>query len=175
MINTISSAVLPAILFLVALITLRSDRGAFDAFLDGASGGIRTAAGLLPSLCALIVATSMLFASGLADAIAYALSDLFNVIGLPSGITPLLITRPISGSASTAAYTELLEKYGADSSASTLASVIMGSSDTVIYVISVYFASAGVKRTRHAMPVAFAAMIFCILFASFICRAMLRI
>lgn len=168
--SAVPEYVLPSILFIAALAALRSDASAFDAFLDGAGEGLRTTAKLLPSLCALIVATSMMFASGLADALAELLSGAFAALGLPSAITPLLITRPISGSASTAAYTELISHSGPDSFVSFLASVIMGSSDTVVYVVSVYFSSVGIKRTRHAMPAAFAVMIFCILFSAFICR-----
>ena len=169
-IGDIPSAILPSILFICALAILRSDKGAFDAFLDGAADGMRTTAKLLPSLCALIVATSMLFASGLADDIASSLSGVFGAVGLPSEITPLLLTRPISGSASMASFSELLSRCGPDSGASLVASVIMGSSDTVIYVLSVYFSSVNVKRTRHAFPVALIAMIFCIFASSLVCR-----
>ncbi len=170
MTEAISSAVLPVVLFVTALSVLATDSGTFDAFLSGASEGMGTAVKLLPSLCALIVAVEMLFASGFSEFAAEALSGVCGAVGLPSEIMPLLITRPISGSASTAAYTELLDLLGPDSPAVLAASVIMGSSDTVIYVISVYFSSAGIKKTRYALPVAFATMIFCILFSSFICR-----
>lgn len=170
MTEMVSAAVLPSILFLAALIILFSDKPSFDAFLSGASDGLTTAAGLLPSLCALIVAVEMLFASGFADFAASALSGVLGAVGIPSEIVPLLITRPISGSASTAAYTELLDVYGPDAFAVLVASVIMGSSDTVIYVISVYFSAIGIKKTRHALPAAFLTMIFCIFFSSFICR-----
>lgn len=112
----------------------------------------------------------MLFASGFAEFAAKALSGVLGAVGIPSEIVPLLITRPISGSASTAAYTGLLDTYGPDSMAVLIASVIMGSSDTVIYVISVYFSSVGIRKTRHAMPAAILTMIFCIFFSSFICR-----
>ena len=170
MTEILSAAVLPSILFLTALIVLFSHKPSFDAFLSGAGDGVRSAAGLLPSLCALIVAVEMLFASGFAEFAAQALSGVLGAVGIPSEIVPLLITRPISGSASTAAYTELLDVYGPDAPAVLVASVIMGSSDTVIYVISVYFSSIGIKKTRHAMPAAFLTMIFCIFFSSFICR-----
>lgn len=166
----IGASVLPAVLFLTALVVLFSHRASFDAFLSGASDGVRSAVGLLPSLCALIVAVEMLFASGFAEFAVDALSGVLGAVGIPSEITPLLITRPISGSASTAAYTELLDVYGPDSMAVLIASVIMGSSDTVIYVISVYFSSVGIKKTRHAMIAAFLTMIFSIFFSSFICR-----
>lgn len=170
MTETISAAVLPSILFLAALVVLFSHKPTFDAFLSGAADGLSATARLLPSLCALIVAVEMLFASGFADFAADVLSGVTDRVGIPSEIVPLLITRPISGSASTAAYSEMLTEYGPDSYAVLLASVIMGSSDTLIYVLSVYFSAAGVKNTRHAVPAAVLTMIFCIFFSSFVCR-----
>lgn len=170
MTGAVPAAVLPSILFLAALVVLFSHKPAFDAFLSGASDGLATTARLLPSLCALIVAVEMLFASGFADFAADALSGVMNAVGIPSETVPLLITRPISGSASTAAYSEMLAEYGPDSYAVLLASVIMGSSDTLVYVLSVYFSAAGVKNTRHAVPAAVLTMLFCIFFSSFICR-----
>lgn len=170
MTETVSAAVLPSILFLTALVVLFSDKGSFDSFLSGAADGVRSAIGLLPSLCALIVAVEMLFASGFAEFAADALFSILGAVGLPSEIVPLLITRPISGSASTAAYTELIDQYGPDSMAVLIASVIMGSSDTVIYVISVYFSAINIKRTRHAMAAALLTMLFSIFLSSVICR-----
>lgn len=170
MTELLSASILPAILFLTALIVLFSDKSAFDAFLSGASDGVRSAAGLLPSLCALIVAVEMLFASGFADFAAEALSPVFGALGMPSELLPLLVTRPISGSASTAVYTGLLEKYGPDSMTALIASVIMGSSDTAIYVISVYFSSINIKRTRHALAASLLTMLVTIALSAVLCK-----
>ena len=83
---------------------------------------------------------------------------------------PLLLTRPFSGSASTAAYTELLERVGADSLAGLAASVIYATSDTVVYVVAVYFSAVGIRRARTALPAALAVMLFCTFFSCFLCR-----
>ncbi len=170
MIENIASATLPLVMLLVSLVILSSKKPLFDSFLSGAGEGAVTAAKLLPALCALIVSVQMLFASGIADAVAELLSGFTEKIGIPSEILPLLLTRPVSGSASSATFSELLSVYGADSFAAAVASVIMGSSDTMIYIMSVYFSSVGIKKTRHALPAAFLVMIFCILFSSYICR-----
>ena len=79
-------------------------------------------------------------------------------------------TRPFSGSASAATLSDLLSRVGADSFTGLCASVIYGSSDTVVYVVSVYFSSVGIRRTRWALPCAFAVMLFCIFFSCFLCR-----
>ena len=174
MIEEIFSYILPAIVCLVGVILLVSKRDLFSEFLDGAKEGIGTAIKLAPTLVALIVALKMLSASGALEFVAGLCSPLFERIGVPSELLPLLLTRPVSGSASMAAYSELLERYGADSFISLCASVIMGSSDTLVYVIAVYFSSVGIKKSRHAFPCAFLIMIFCIFFSCFICRLLFK-
>ena len=142
-------------------------RAYFEAFLDGATSGLRTAVRLCPTLTALLVAIGMLHASGAVQVISRWLSPVFDALGVPSELLPLLLTRPFSGSAATATYSSLLEQLGADSFAAACASVIMGSSDTAVYVITLYFSSVGVKRTRYALPVSLLLMLVCIFFPVF--------
>ena len=116
------------------------------------------------------MAISMLNASGAVTLLSLVLAPVAQCIGIPSDLLPLLITRPFSGSASTAAFSSLLDQVGADSFTGLCASVIFGSSDTVVYVISVYCSSVGIRHTRWSFPCAFAVMLFCIFFSCFLCR-----
>ena len=170
MIDRLSSLAVPAVVLCVGCLMLFSGRDYFQAFCTGAADGLKTAVRLLPTLSALMVAISMFNASGAVSFLAAKLAPFAQAIGIPAEILPLLLTRPFSGSASTAAYGELLERVGADSMAGLCASVIFGSSDTIVYVISVYFSSIGIRRTRFAYPCAFAVMLFCIFFSCFLCR-----
>ncbi len=170
MIETISALAMPMVALLVGMIMLFGKRDYFKAFTRGATQGLKTAVNLLPTLVALMTAVAMLNASGAVDLISRLLSPIAEKLGLPSELLPLLITRPFSGSASTAAYSSLLERVGLDSLAGLCASVIFASSDTVVYVISVYFSSVGIRRTRGAFLIAFGVMLFCIFFSCFLCR-----
>ena len=170
MIEALSALAMPAVTALVGLIMLFGKKNYFEAFTQGAKEGLKTAVGLLPTLLALMVAISMLNACGVIELLSKWLTPVAQRIGVPSELLPLLITRPFSGSASTAAYSALLEQVGADSFAGLCASVIFGSSDTVVYVITVYFSSVGVRHTRWSFPCAFAVMLFCIFFSCFLCR-----
>ncbi len=170
MTDIISSLPMPLILAAVGMILLFGKKDRFDSFLVGARQGLETAVQLLPTLCALIVGVSMLTASGAVELLSYLLSPLFNAVGVPADILPLLLTRPFSGSASTASFVELLERVGADSFPALCASVIFATSDTMVYIISVYFSSVGIKRSRAALPIATAVMLFCIFFSCFLCR-----
>lgn len=170
MLEVLSALAMPTVVAAVGILLLLGRKADFDSFLRGARQGLDTAIRLLPTLVALMVAVAMLNASGVTGMIASALSPLARAIGIPSELLPLLLTRPFSGSASTAAYTALLEQVGPDSLAGLCASVIFGSSDTVVYVIAVYFSSVNVRHTRYALPCAIAVMLFCIFFSCFFCR-----
>lgn len=127
----------------------------FDAFIEGAKGGIETAVKILPSLLALLFAVNLLTASGITDGIVKLLSPLFEKIQYPAEVLPLCLLSPISGSGSLSAFQSLLSEYGADSYIGRVASVIAGSTETTFYAIAVYYGAVGVKKTRHT---AFAAL-----------------
>lgn len=170
LIEDISAISVPIVLGIAALILIFGGKNRFESFKSGAKEGLECAAGLVPSLVALIVGVKMLTASGVLDAVGKLLRPLTNTLGIPSELLTLLITRPFSGSASMAAYSELMASSGADSFPSFCAAVIMGSSDTIVYILGIYFSSVGVSRTKYAFPCAFAVMIFCITLACALSR-----
>lgn len=160
-IENISAFIIPCILLLVSLIIFISKKDYFSSFLDGAKSGAISACKLLPTLCALVVGVSIFTASGASDFLTGLLSGACDFLHIPSGILPLIITRPLSGGASLATFEDILSKYGVDSYEALCSSLIMASSDTVIYVISIYFSTSKIKRTKYALP--------CALFVSIIC------
>lgn len=170
LIEKIAAMAVQLVLGIAALILIFGRKNGFESFRAGAREGLECAAGLIPSLVALIVGVKMLTASGVLDAAGSLLRPFTDMLGVPSELLTLLITRPFSGSASMAAYSELMASSGADSFPSFCAAVIMGSSDTIVYILGIYFSSVGVSRTRYALPCAFAVMIFCIAFACMISK-----
>lgn len=166
----ISYFVIPTILTLVALVIFFGKKNYFDSFLNGAKSGIKSAISLLPTMCALIVAVSMFTASGACLTISNFLSPVFDLIGIPKEIFPLILTRPISGSASLATYGEIMSTYGPDSFPSLCASVLIASTDTVIYVICVYFSVSKITKTRHALPIALFVSVVSIFLSCILCR-----
>ncbi|MBQ8840183.1 MAG: spore maturation protein [Clostridia bacterium] len=164
--------VIPFILFVVGVIILFGrKKDYFDSFLTGAKNGATSAVSLLPTMCALIVGVSMFTGSGIGDFISEGLSPFFDRIGVPSEILPLILTRPISGSASLASLGEILSRYGADSYPALCASVIVASTDTVVYVISIYFAKSKLKKTRYALPIALFISVFSVFLSCILVRA----
>ncbi len=170
--DTLATAAIPLLLLLVGGLLFATPNG-FDSFKRGAENGLRTAVGLLPTLLLLLVGVNMLKASGAVELLGGLISPLTERLGLPSELLPLVLTRSFSGSASTAAYSSLLTELGADSFPALCASVIMGCSDTVVYIVSVYFSSLSLKRSGYAYPISIAVMLFGIFFSCFLCRLFL--
>lgn len=170
MIEYLSSLAIPLILAFAGCLMLFGKTPYFDSFTEGARDGLKSAVSLLPTLVALMAGVGMLRASGFTEILSSAIAPLTDKVGIPSGLLPLLLVRPFSGSASTATFSALLDEYGADSFVALCASVIMGSSDTLVYVISVYFSSVGIKKSRYAIPCAVIVMMFCVVFSCIVCR-----
>ncbi|MBO5286546.1 MAG: spore maturation protein [Clostridia bacterium] len=173
-IEVVFSYILPCVVALVAIIILFGKKDYFRAFLSGGSDGALTSLKLLPTMCALIVGVNMLRASGALAIIEKILRPVFDFIGVPTEILPLILTRPISGSASLATFNDIISTYGPDSLPALCASIIMASSDTVIYVICIYFSTVKIRRTRYALPVALFLSCLCIILSCILCRVFLN-
>ncbi len=152
-VSILSSMAVPFVILILCGCFLRSGK-LYDSFVEGAREGLQTAVNLLPTMTLLLTALTMFRESGAADGIARVLAPVCDRIGIPEGIVPLVITRPFSGSASTAAFADLLAEYGADSPEAFAAALVMGCGDTLVYVVSVYFSVTRVRRTRCTVPVA---------------------
>lgn len=159
-----SSFVIPAVLLVLCVCLIR-DGSMMDSFLRGAKNGLFTVVNILPTMVLLLAALSLFTQSGAAGGIASLLEPYTTPLGIPAGLIPLVITRPFSGSASTAAYSALLDTYGADSFESFAASILMGCGDTLVYVISVYYSATRVKKTRYVFPVAVFVAVFAVFFS----------
>ncbi len=173
-VRKISFFVLPSVVVLVALIILFGKKNYFSSFIRGAKNGIKSSFALLPSMCALIISVSMFISSGAERMISALLAPFFDKIGVPSALFSLIILRPFSGSASLAYFENLISKYSPDSFIGICASVIMASSDTVIYVICTYFSTTKITKTRHALPIALFVSFLCVFVSCFVSRIFLN-
>ena len=152
--NNLGAFAVPCFIVCIVVFALARKVPVFDAFTEGAKQGLQTTLTILPTLVGLITGVAMLQASGALDLLANVLAPAMRALGLPPQVAPLVLMKPISGSGATAVLTQLLQKYGADSSVGRVAAVLCGSTETTLYCIAVYFGSVGVSRTRHALPAA---------------------
>lgn len=129
----------------------------YGALVQGAGQGLETLTRIAPALICLLTAVSMVRASGLLEALASWLSPVLGRLGLPPELLPLMLVRPISGSAALGVGADLINTYGPDSDLGRMAAVMLGSTETTFYTIAVYFSAAGITRTRYALPAALCA------------------
>ncbi len=146
--------IVPGILLLAALSALHKRENAYDLLLQGGAEGLRLVVSILPALVLLLTAVYMLRASGAVDLLSRLLSPLFSLFGIPSETAMLVLIRPISGSAALAVGAELMREYGVDSTIGRTAAIMLGSTETTFYTVSVYFGAAGIRKTRYTIPAA---------------------
>ena len=160
----------PLILFLSAALTLRKKENPYELLLTGAADGIKLLLTLIPTLILLLTAVTMLRASGAVEMLSNFLSPVFRFFGIPPETAILVLIRPISGSAALAVGADLMAHYGVDSVIGRTVAVMLGSTETTFYTISVYFGAAGIKRTRYTVPAALIADLTGFLVASLAVR-----
>lgn len=144
----------PLILLAVSLLALRRQENLYGLLLDGAADGLKMLLTIVPSLVMLLTAVTMLRASGAFAFISLAAEPVFRFLGIPPETAMLVFIRPVSGSAALAVGADLMREYGVDSTIGRTAAVMLGSTETTFYTISVYFGAAGIKKTRYAIPAA---------------------
>ncbi len=146
--------IIPVFITVVLVFGMARKVDVFSEFTEGVKEGLKTVYDIFPSLFCLVMTIAVFRASGGMEIISALLAPLFDVIGFPSECAPLAVLRPFSGSGSIALFEDILKSCGADSTAGKVASVILGSSETTFYTLSVYFAATKVKKTRYALPAA---------------------
>lgn len=144
----------PLLLMLSSLLVLRKKENSYDLLLSGAADGLKLLATILPALIVLLTAVSMLRASGAVELLGRYCAPLFSFLGIPPETAILILIRPLSGSAALAVGAELMAQHGADSLIGRTAAIMLGSTETTFYAISVYFGAIGVKKTRFCIPAA---------------------
>ena len=146
--------VVPVLLMGASVLALHRKENAYDLLLQGGAEGLKLVLTILPALVVLLTAVQMLKASGAMELLSGFLSPVFCFLGIPPETAMLVLIRPISGSAALAVGADLMAQYGPDSMIGRTVAVMLGSTETTFYTISVYFGAAGVRRTRYAVPAA---------------------
>lgn len=144
----------PLLLFFSCALALRKKENAYDLLIAGGAQGLKMLVSILPALVMLMTSVHMLKASGAVELFSSVAAPVFSLLGIPPETAVLVLIRPISGSAALAVGADLMATYGVDSLIGRTAAVMLGSTETTFYTISVYFGAAGIKKTRYALPAA---------------------
>lgn len=162
--------ILPAFIALNLLLGAIKKVPVFDAFIEGAKGAVDLVKTLFPYLAAVLIAVSLFKSSELAHLLADFLSPAFRFLGIPPELTELIVVRPMSGSGSLALLSDVYATYGADSYPARAASVIVGSSETVFYVVAVYSGGTKIKKYRGAVLISLIATFAGTVLSCLLCR-----
>lgn len=145
--------VIPGFVGAAAVLALIRRVDVFPTFVEGVAEGLRLMVTVVPYMVAVIVAVGVFSASGALAALSHLLAPILGALGIPPDLLPVLLIRPLSASASFGLAAHLLKTHGPDSPFGLLLSTIQGSSETTVYVLTVYFGAVAVKRSLWALPV----------------------
>lgn len=148
----ISNLLIPVLILYIVGYGILMKRNVYEDFIDGAKEGIKVVAEILPTLIGLMVGVGILSASGFLNFLGEQFAVIGNFIGFPSQLMPLTIVKMFSSSAATGLLLDIYKNYGTDSFIGSVASIMMSSTETIFYTMSVYFITAKVKKTRWTLP-----------------------
>ncbi|MBM7584402.1 spore maturation protein B [Bacillus pakistanensis] len=152
-ISMISLWIIPVMIGVILLYGTYKKVPTYESFVEGGKEGIKIAVSIIPFLIGMLVAITIFRASGALDFFVELLRPALTAIGVPVEVVPLAVIRPISGTAALGMVSDLIAVHGPDSFIGRLASVIQGSTDTTLYVLTVYFGAVGIKRMGDALKV----------------------
>jgi len=163
--NYIILAIIPIIVGVVTLYGIVRGVKVYECFVEGAKDGISICIRIFPYLLAMLVAVGVFRASGSLNFFTSVMAPIVKIIGLPKEIVPLIFIKPLSGSGAMGVFTDILKQYGADTFVGITASIIMGTTETIFYTLTVYYGAIGVKKIRHTLWAAILADLTAIIMA----------
>ena len=164
--------ILPVIFLLLFIYCTFKKINTYDHFVKGAKGAIKLVVDIFPFIASILIAVALLRVSGITDFLANFLSPIFNALGIPTELVELVLLRPFTGSGSFGILENIFSTYGADSYISRCACVIMGCSETIFYVATVYISQTKVKKLLYAIPIALVCSLVGTILACLICKVM---
>ena len=147
----LSNIIIPALIFYIVAYGVIHHTNVYEDFIKGAEDGFKTVIQIMPTLIGLMMAVGILRASGFLDFLGEMLKAPAALIHLPPQIVPVVLVRLVSNSAATGLVLDIFKEYGTDSSIGLIASVLMSSTETVLYCMSIYFSSVGIRKGRYTL------------------------
>lgn len=170
MLNIVSICIVPFLVLIILLHGYLKKVDIYTEFIDGAKEGLKISIKIMPYLIAIHVSIGIFRGSHAMDMLADLIGPITDFFRIPKEIVPLIILRPVSGSGALGIVKNIIEQNGPDSFPGRMASVMMGSSETIFYTLAVYFGSVGIKDYRHTLKAALISYIASIAASLLICN-----
>ena len=164
--------ILPVLFLLLFVYCVFKRINTYDHFVKGAKGAIQLVVDIFPFIASILIAVALLRVSGITDFLGNILSPFFRILGIPKELCELVLLRPFTGSGSYGILENIFSTYGADSYISRCACVIMGCTETIFYVATVYISQTKVKKLLYAIPVALFCSLVGTILACLVCKIM---
>ncbi|MBC7347470.1 MAG: spore maturation protein [Clostridia bacterium] len=152
MLAAVSAWMLPGLIGLTLLIAVVRGINVYEEFVTGAADGARLAVQVMPYVIGIYIATGLFRESGFLSGLTHVFAPFLRPFGLPAEVLPLIFIRPFSLAAAIGVVSDLLKTYGPDSFIGLLAAVMLGSSETTFYVLTLYLGAVGIRRSLYAVP-----------------------
>ena len=149
--SNISNIIIPALIFYIIACGVASGTKVYEDFVKGAKDGLKTVAGIMPTLVALMTAVGVLRASGFLDFLEKLVRPVSERAGFPAELVPLVFIKMFSSSAATGLVLDIFKNYGTDSLIGLITSIMMSCTETIFYTMSVYFLAAKVSKTKYTL------------------------
>lgn len=151
MFNYLLKSIIPVIFIIILCYGMFKGRKVYEWFVEGAKEGLQVCYRIFPYLLSMIIAVRIFREAKLLDGLNNFLAPVASVFGIPKEILPIILIKPISGSGALGVYTDIIKQYGPDSFIGLVASVLMGTTETIFYTITIYFGAVGIKKIRHTL------------------------
>lgn len=172
-ITSISNLFIPLIVVCILFYGFYKKVPLYDSFTKGAKEGMDLAFSIFPCFIGMIFGVNILIQSGILDSFFSFFRPLFDFLKIPVEILPMALIRPISGNASFALMINMIQKFGVDSYLGILSSCLQGSTDTTIYVLTLYFGSIGIKNSKYALKAGLFADLMALLASAILVKVLL--
>ncbi|MCL6450105.1 MAG: spore maturation protein [Acetobacteraceae bacterium] len=170
LVESASAWAIPVLLMAILLHAWVRRVNVYDAFVEGAGEGFWLAVKVMPYLVGMFMALGVFRESGALEVLTRLFRPVLEPLGLKGELMPLMLIRPLSGSAAFGVTAELIRQYGPDSAIGRLAAVMQGSTDTTFYILTFYFGSVGIRRIRHSLLAGLAGDLAGFVASALVCR-----
>lgn len=154
----ISNLMIPFLVFYIVGMGIVQKKNVYDDFVNGAKEGMKTVVTVMPTLIGLMIGVGVLSSSGFLEFFATKIAPITAIIGIPSAVMPAVVVRMFSSSAATGLVLDVFKQYGTDSYEGMLSAIMMSSTETIFYTMSVYFMTAKVTKVRWTLAGALVSM-----------------
>lgn len=167
-------SIIPILICSIVIYGMLKKVKVYECFIEGAKEGVKLCFNIYPYILAMLLAVGVFRESGALTLFINIIRPVVRMIGLPPEVVPLVMVKPLSGSGAQGIFMDILNQYGADTYIGLIASIIIGSTETIFYTLTIYFGAINIKKIRHTLWAAIMADLTAVIVAVIVAKIMFR-